>query len=67
MLITAIAIALTAGLGAAATVTGPTANGSGQVALTGITHTQRAMGENLDLNGRIGADIADLFLAQLPA
>ena len=63
----AVAVALAAGLGAAATVAGTAADGSGQVALTGIAHAQSTVGKHFDLNGRILADIGDLFPAQFPA
>ena len=63
----AVAVALTAGLGTAAPVAGPTADGGGQVALSGIAHAQRTVGEHLDLDGGILADVGDLIPAQLPA
>ena len=57
----------TAGLGAAAPVAGAAADGGGEVALTGVAHTQCAVGKDLDLDGGIFADVADLLPAQLPA
>ena len=62
-----VAVALAAGLGAAPTVAGAAADHGGHVALAGIAHAQRAMDENFNFNGRVGADIADLLPAQLPA
>ena len=62
-----IAVALAAGLGTAAPVAGAAADGGGEVALAGIAHAQRAVGKDLDLDGGIFADKADLLPAQLPA
>ena len=62
-----IAVALAAGLGTAAPVAGPAADEGGHIALTGVAHTQCAVTEDFDLDGRLGADIADLFSAQFTA
>ena len=67
MLPAAVAVTLTAGLGAATTVAGTATDSGAQIALTGVTHAQRTMTEDFDLNGGIGADIADLLPAQFPA
>ena len=63
----AVAIALTARLRATTPVTAAATDGSRQIALSGIAHAQRAVGKYFNLNGRILADIADLFLIQFPA
>ena len=63
----AIAVALAAGLGTAATVAGAAADGGRQVALTGVAHAQGTVGKDFDLNGGVGADVGDLLLAQLSA
>ena len=62
-----VAVALAAGLGAAAPVAGAAADHGGHVALAGIAHAQRAMDEDFNFNGRVGADVADFLPAQLPA
>ena len=62
-----IAIALPAGLGTAAPVAGTAANGSTEIALTGITHAQSAVTEYFNLNGGVGANIANLLPTQFPA
>jgi hypothetical protein len=64
---TAIAVALTAGLRAATAVTTATADGSRQIALTGITHAQCAMSKDFNFDRGIAADIADFLHAQFPA
>ena len=63
----AVAVALAAGLGTPAPVTGPSADHRGHIALPGIAHAQRSMGKYLNFNGRAGADVADLLPGQLPA
>ena len=63
----AVAIALAAGLGAAAPVAGAAADGGGEIALAGVAHAQGAVGENFNFNGGVGADVADFLPAQLPA
>ena len=67
VLVAAVAVALAARLGAAATVAGATADGCGEIALAGVGHAQCAVAEYLDLNGGVGGDIADLLPAQLTA
>ena len=62
-----VAVALAAGLGAAAPVAGAAADHGGHIALAGIAHAQRAMDEDFNFNGRVGADVADFLPAQLPA
>ena len=62
-----IAVALAAGLGAAAPVAGASADERGHIALAGIAHAQSAVTEDLDLDGGIGADVLDLLPVQLPA
>ena len=62
----AVAITLAAGLSAATPVAGAAADGSGQIALTAVAHAQSAMAENFNLNGRILANVADLFPVQFP-
>ena len=62
-----IAVALAAGLGAAAPVAGAAADGRRQVALSAVAHTQGAVDEDFDFNGRVRADVADFLPAQLPA
>ena len=62
-----IAVALTAWLGAAAPVSGPSADCRRQIALTGIAHAQCAVTEHFNFDGGVLADIADLLTAQLPA
>ena len=62
-----VAVALAAGLGAAPPVAGPAADHGGEIALAGIAHAQGSVAEDLDLDGRMGADIADLLPVQLPA
>ena len=63
----AIAVALAAGLGAAAPVAGPAADGGGQITLSAVAHTQSAVDKNFNFDGGIGADIPDFLPAQLPA
>ena len=62
-----VAVALTAGLGTAAPVAGAAADHGGHIALAGVAHTQRTVGKDLNLNGRVGADVLNLLPAQLPA
>ena len=62
-----VAVALAAGLGAAAPVAGPGADHGGKIALAGIAHTQCAVAEDLDFNGGVGADIGNFLPVQLPA
>ena len=63
----AVTVALAAGLGAPSPIAAAAANGGGQIALAGIAHAQCAVTEDLDLNGRMLADIANLLPAQFPA
>ena len=63
----AIAVALTAGLGAAAPVAGAAADGGGEIALPAVAHTQSAVDEDFNLDGGVRADVADFLPAQLPA
>ena len=67
VLASAEAVGQAAGLGAAAPVAGAAADGGGEIALAGIAHTQGAVGKNLDFDGGIFTDMADLLPAQLPA
>ena len=62
-----IAVALTAGLGAAATVAGATSDDGGQVALAAIAHTQSTVGKHFNFNGGVGADVGNFLPAQFPA
>ena len=61
-----VAVALAAGLGAAATVAGAAADEGGHIALTGVAHAQSAMGEYFDLDGGMFADVIDFLTAQFP-
>ena len=63
----AIAVALAAGLGAPASVAGAAADGGGQVALAAVAHAQSPVGENLNFDGGVCADVPNFLPAQLPA
>ena len=65
--VTAVTVALAARLSTAAAVAGTAANGGRQIALTGIAHTQRTVSKNLNLNGRIFADVGNIFPTQFAA
>ena len=60
------AIAQPAGLGAQAPVAAAGADHGGEEALAGIAHTLGAVAEHFDLNGGMGADVADLIPGKLP-
>ena len=62
-----VAVALAAGLGAAAPVAGTAADHGRHITLAAVAHAQCAMGKNLNFNGGVGADVADLLPAQFPA
>ena len=55
-----------AGLGAQAPVAGAAADDRGEEALAGVAHAQGPVGEHLDLDGGVLADVFDLIPAQLP-
>ena len=63
ILVTAVAVTLPAGLGAATPVAGTTANGCRQLALAGIAHTKSAMAKHFNFNGGLLTNIPDLVPA----
>ena len=54
------------GLGAHAAVAAALADQGRHVALSGVAEAQRAVDEDLDLDGRVFGDVADLFEIELP-
>ena len=62
-----VAIALAAGLGAAAPVAGAAADDGGHIALAGIAHAQRTVAKDFNLDGGFCADFRNLIPAQFPA